>query len=371
MLNFALGIVNRIKTDYDKTMALTDIALAMTHLGNYDGAKKHISDASTEVRKITNAFNRFEALRTVAEAMAEMGAFTHRPDLIEIAVNLSKKIGGGFHRALTFSRLAECYAQVDESEHAKECIKTASDNIKNITDGYQVVFVLSKIALAMDNINRYMTNLPGTSSSNELLAQADALLEDINDHYFKAKALIEISETMLALDMVDQSQEMVNKAVISAYKVTDKYNKAMVFSEIAVPLARYGEYLQAKRGIEKSIELAKQLGDEYYKALALKGTAEILPELIPVPEFVPIFVERAKGLVLAEKYKGADLLNAAIKVENAEELIKLNKFEEAVDQAVVALEITENVTGVHSKLEVQLPEKLKKKLRVKKAGGPG
>jgi hypothetical protein len=200
-----------------------------------------------------------------------------------------------------------------------------------------------------------------------MLTQADAILDDISDHYFRTKALIEIGETMLALHMVDQSQEMINKAVISAFKVTDKYNKAMVFSEIAVPLARCGEFLQAKRGIEKSIDLTKQLGDEYYKALALKGTAEILPELIPTVDIAPIFLERAKDVVLHEKYRGADLLNAAIKIDNAEELLEKGKFEEAVDQAVVALEITENVTGVHSKIEVQLPERLKKRLKEKMA----
>ncbi|MEM1687524.1 MAG: tetratricopeptide repeat protein, partial [Zestosphaera sp.] len=328
-INKALKVAEEIKNDYERSVALTDVAEAFAETGDIDKAKEIINKALKVAEEIKNDYERSVALATIAMTFAETGDIDKAKEIINKALKVAERIKDDYERSVALRPIAMAFAKIGDINKA---LKVAEE----IKDDYERSVALAAIAMTFAKIG-------DIDKAKEIINKALKVAERIKNDYLIPRTLAVIAVTFAKIGDIDKAKEIINKALKVAERIKNDYLIPRTLELIAMAFSRVGD-------INKALKVAEEIKDDYGRSVALADVAEAFAETGDIDKAKEII---NKALKVAERIKNEyersrALMRIAMIMKEipvlSVEITKLVLFEEDYIEVVLNSNVTvENV----------------------------
>ncbi|MEZ6140861.1 MAG: hypothetical protein R3B84_09845 [Zavarzinella sp.] len=316
----AIKTAEAIPKEWGRTTALTEIAVKQAQAGNVDGATDTFSKALQTAMAIPRGWSCSEALREIAVAQAQAGNVEEAKKTLNKAIKTAEAISDEKERSRALREIAVAQAQAGNVEGATDTFNKAIQTAEAISDEKERSWALREIAVCQAQAGNVEEALQTT--------------EAISDEKDRSRALREIASAQAQAGYVDA-------AIKTAEAIPYEWHRRTALTEIAVNQAQAGN-------VDAAIKTAEAISDEWHRSMALTeiavkqaqagnvdGATDTFSTAIKTAEAIQVRYRRSEPLreIASAQAQAGDLVGA---IQTAEAISDEKERSEALREIAAA-----------------------------------
>jgi len=313
-----------------RAKSLRYTGIVNTHLGDYDDALYHFSQAQEILSEVRNYFTtpfKKEVDIKIAKLLNNMGMVYSRIGIFNIAQNYYQEALEVFSELKDSTSIAVAYSSLGIVEARQANLWEALKHFQEALEIYSMQKNKEGMAQSYNNIGGIYFQLTNWNEALQLYYRAYEVYKDLDMSHRVAATLGNIGLTYQnlydfdkALDYLKQSLDIREKHNYKGEMVESYNNLGTLYTELA-------DYQSANYYYQKSYDLAKQIGEQRIVALSLINIGKVISHEGNINEAISYSFQ---GLEVAREHNLKFVVSPALE-QLAELYAKAGNYRQAYD----------------------------------------
>ena len=313
-----------------RAKSLRYIGIVHTHLGNYDDALDHFSQAQEILSEVRNYFTtpfKNEVDIKAAKLLNNMGMVYSRIGLFDIAQNYYQEALEVYSELEDSTSIAVAYSSLGIVEARQANLWEALKYFQEALEIYSMQKNKEGMAQSYNNIGGIYFQLTNWNEALQLYYRAYEVYKDLDMSHRVAATLGNIGLTYQNLYDFDKALEYLQRSLDIRVKHNYKGEMVESYNNLGTLYTELADYQSANYHYQKSYDLAKQLGEQRIVALSLINIGRVISLEGNINQAISYSVQ---GLEVAREHNLKFVVSPALE-QLAELYAKAGNYRQAYD----------------------------------------